>query len=70
MCLWPSPVSIALIRSLAWEPLYAVGAAQEKTKTNKQKNKRAVAESYTITMAIRSELYLQPTPQLAATPDP
>ena len=30
--LWPRPVATALIRPLAWEPLYAECAALEKTK--------------------------------------
>ena len=36
--LWRRPVAIALIRSLAWEPPYAVGAAQEMAKRQKKKN--------------------------------
>ena len=32
--------AIAPIRPLAWEPLYTVGAAQGKKKTNKQTNKK------------------------------
>ena len=37
--LWHRLVAAAPIRSLAWEPLCASGAALEKTKqTNKQKN--------------------------------
>ena len=30
--LWRRPVAIALTRPQAWEPLYAAGAAQERTK--------------------------------------
>ena len=38
--LWRRLVAIALIRSLAWEPPYAVGVAQEKAKKqNKTKQK-------------------------------
>ena len=33
--LWHRPVAAALIRPLAWEPPYATGAAQEKTKKKK-----------------------------------
>ena len=36
--LWRRPAATALIRPLAWEPPYAVGAALEKTK-NKNKRK-------------------------------
>ena len=35
--LWRRPVAIALIRPLAWEPSYAVGAAIEKAKKKKIK---------------------------------
>ena len=40
--LWCRPVATALIRSLAWEPPYALGAAPEKTKNKqtKQTNKQ------------------------------
>ena len=38
--LWRRPVATAPIRPLAWEPPYAVGAAQEKTKRQKQTNKQ------------------------------
>ena len=37
--LWYRPAFVALIRLLAWEPPYAVGAALEKDK-NKNKNKK------------------------------
>ena len=33
--LWQRPVAIALIRPLAWQPLYAVGAALERQKKKK-----------------------------------
>ena len=36
---WRRPVATALIRSLAWEPPYTVGAAQEMAKRQKIKNK-------------------------------
>ena len=36
--LWYSPVAVALIRPLAWEPPHAVRAALKKTKTNKRKS--------------------------------
>ena len=35
--LWRRLVATALIRPLAWEPPYAVGAALEKTKRQKKK---------------------------------
>ena len=41
--LWSGPVATALVRPLAWEPLYATGVALEKAKrqkTNKQTNKK------------------------------
>ena len=37
--LWRRPVAAALIRPLAWEPPYAVGAAQGNSK-KRQKNKK------------------------------
>ena len=36
--LWQRPVATAPIRPLAWEPPYAVGVAQEKTKRQKNNN--------------------------------
>ena len=44
--LWCRPAAEAPIRLLAWEPPYAVGAAQEKTK----KKKAAVYEHYMFQM--------------------
>ena len=38
--LWRRLATTALIRPLAWEPPYAVGAALEKDKRTKQKRKR------------------------------
>ena len=37
--LWRRPVATALIEPLAWEPPYAMGAAQEKKKKKKKKKK-------------------------------
>ena len=37
--LWCRSVATALIQPLAWEPPYAVGAAQEKSKRPKKKKK-------------------------------
>ena len=38
--LWRRPAATAPIRPLAWEPLYAVGAALEKAKRQKDKKKK------------------------------
>ena len=38
--LWHRPVATALIQPLAWEPPYAAGAALEKAKRQKNKNKK------------------------------
>ena len=38
--LWCRQVAIAAIRPLAWEPPYAVGAAQEMEKRQKKKKKK------------------------------
>ena len=38
--LWCRPVATAPIQPLAWEPPYAVGAAQEMAKRPKTKNKK------------------------------
>ena len=38
--LWGRPVATVLIRPLAWEPPYAMGAAQENTKKFLNKKKR------------------------------
>ena len=43
--LWQRPVATALIRPLAWEPSYAVGAALEKAKRQKNKIKCIVRVS-------------------------
>ena len=37
---WRRPAPVALIRTLAWEPPYATGAALEKGKKTKEKKKR------------------------------
>ena len=37
--LWHRPAATSLIRPLAWEPLYAAGAALENAKRQKQKTK-------------------------------
>ena len=38
--LWRRPVATALIQSLAWEPPYVVGAAQEMAKKPKKTKKK------------------------------
>ena len=38
--LWRRPVATALIRPLIWEPTYALGAALEEAKRQKQTNKK------------------------------
>ena len=38
--LWHRPAAPALIGPLAWEPLYAMGAALEKAKRQKEKRKK------------------------------
>ena len=42
--LWPRPVATAPIRPLAWEPPYAVGAAQRNSKKKTKKKKKKVNE--------------------------
>ena len=37
---WRRPVAAAPIRPLAWEPPYAIGAAQRNSKKTKKKKKR------------------------------
>ena len=44
MWLWRRPAATALIRCLAWEPPYAMGAALEKSKRQKQTNKKTKKE--------------------------
>ena len=41
--LWPRLVATAPIGPLAWEPLYAVGVAQENGKKTKKKKKKKIA---------------------------
>ena len=38
--LWHKPVATTLIRPLAWEPPYAMGAAPEQAKKQKNKQKK------------------------------
>ena len=48
--LWRRPVATAPIRSLAWEPPYARGAAQEMAKRQKRKKKKktSITKSYSL----------------------
>ena len=41
--LWRRPAATALVRPLAWEPPYALGAALEKAKRKKKKNPQVSA---------------------------
>ena len=43
--LWRRPVATAPIRPLAWEPPYAMGAAQEKAKRPKKRKKKRILRS-------------------------
>ena len=40
LCLWYRPAAIALIRPLAWESPYEVGAALKRQKKQKKKKKK------------------------------
>ena len=42
--LWRRPVATALIRPLAWEPPYVMGAALEKKKKKRKKKKKGGRE--------------------------
>ena len=42
------PVATAPIRTLAWEPPYAAGAAQENGKKTKKKKKKKKRKSYAV----------------------
>jgi len=44
--LWQRPVAAAPIQPLAWEPPYAVGAAQEIAKKDKKKKKDSTFNSF------------------------
>ena len=44
--LWHRLAATALIRPLAWEPLYAVGAALEKTKRQKKIIRRRIVRTF------------------------
>ena len=44
--LWCRPAATALIRPLAWEPPYALGAALEKAKRQKKKKKLTMLERH------------------------
>ena len=59
--LWRRPAAIAPIRPLAWEPPYAVGAALEKAK--RQKNKKRKRRLALRTFEIHSIIDLKPENQ-------
>ena len=42
---WGRPVATAPIRPLAWEPLYATGAALKRQKAKKKKKKKGKKET-------------------------
>ena len=42
--LWCKPAAVALIRHLAWEPPYSMGAALEKTKKKNQRGQLMLDE--------------------------
>ena len=46
LCLWCRPSATALIRPLAWEPAYAVGAALKRQKTKKKKKKKKATNPF------------------------
>ena len=48
LCLWRRPVATALIRSLAWEPPYAEGTAQEMAKEKKKKENETVLSPFSL----------------------
>ena len=50
--LWRRPVAMAQIRPLAWEPPYAVRAAQEMAKRQKNKTKQKKPHSKQTTVKI------------------
>ena len=47
--LWHGPAATALIRPLAWEPLYAAGAALEKTEKKKKRADPCILSDYEMT---------------------
>ena len=48
--LWRRPAATAPIRTLAWEPLYALGAALEKAKISKGKKKKEQHSDFSISL--------------------
>ena len=54
--LWCRLVATAPIRPLAWEPPYAVGAAQEMAKRQKKKKKKKKNSGEEITRKVRVSL--------------
>ena len=51
--LWCWTVATALIQPLAWEPPYAVGAAQEMVK--RQKKKKTIELNWIVTLTISKD---------------
>ena len=70
--LWCRPVAAALMQSVAWEFLYAMGAAlKRKSKYKKAQNERKMKRESSGQIEKKTkETHLQPTSQLTATPDP
>ena len=61
--LWCRLAATALIRPLAWEPPYALGAALQKAKTHTQKNNNNVNERESeIQMLIEDGVMVHPCP--------
>ena len=56
--LWCRPVAIALIRSLAWEPPYAVGVALEKAKRQKKKKMQIITNCPTRLLRKKTKKFL------------
>ena len=57
--LWRRPVAIAQIRPLAWEPPYAVGAAQETAKRQNNNNNKTKPSILTaLSLVLLPSLYL------------
>ena len=57
--LWRRPASTALVRPLAWEHLYAAGAALEKAKRQKTKTKNKKQNYHLQTNKTKLEFCLQ-----------
>ena len=51
--LWCRPEAIALIRPLAWEPPYAMGAALKDKETKKKKKKKRKEKKYWSSLVVQ-----------------